>query len=109
MPLVTIDGRQIRNWRSFHSVFASAFGFPDFYGRNMNAWIDCMTSLDDPDAGMTSVHRSAADPIVLQLDHVNAMPNEIYDELVAAAAFVNWRRLEVGETAILMLSFDRSA
>jgi RNAse (barnase) inhibitor barstar len=22
------------------------FGFPDFYGRNMDAWIDCMTDID---------------------------------------------------------------
>jgi hypothetical protein len=109
MPLVRIDGTQIRNWRSFHAVFAKVFGFPDFYGRNMNAWIDCMTSLDEPDHGMSTVHGSPTDPVVLQVDNVNAVSNENYQDLVAAAAFVNWRKLEVGEPAILMLSFDRSA
>src|SRR3954465_15464167 len=98
MPLIRVDGAQIRDWDSFHRVFASAFGFPDFYGRNMNAWIDCMTSLDAPADGMTSLHGSAADPVVLQLDDANAVPKEIFDTLVECTAFVNWRRLESGES-----------
>src|SRR3954447_9720320 len=108
MPLVSVNGAQLRDWDSFHSVFASAFGFPEFYGRNMDAWIDCMTSLDAPGDGMTSVHGSKSDPVVLQLDHVNAMPKEIFDAVVDCAAFVNWRRLENREPAILMLSFHRT-
>jgi RNAse (barnase) inhibitor barstar len=51
MPLVRIDGTRLQSWDAFHSAFASAFGFPDFYGRNMDAWIDCMTSLDSPGTG----------------------------------------------------------
>jgi hypothetical protein len=108
MPLVRIDGAQLRDWDSFHSLFASAFGYPCFYGRNMDAWIDCMTSLDAPEDGMTSVHGSASDPVVLQLDNASAVPKEIFDALVECAAFVNWRRLEIGQPAILMLSFYRT-
>ncbi len=37
-PKVRIDTNRIVDWNSFHDVFAEAFGFPDFYGRNMNAW-----------------------------------------------------------------------
>jgi len=33
----------ITDWASFHDVFMHTLGFPDFYGRNMDAWIDCMT------------------------------------------------------------------
>jgi RNAse (barnase) inhibitor barstar len=108
MPLVRIDGVQLRDWESFHSVFASRFGFPDFYGRNMNAWIDCMSSLDAIEDGMTSVHGSASDPVVLQLDNANVVPEELFEALVECAGFVNWRRLEMGEPAILMLSFNRA-
>lgn len=57
---------------------------------------------------MASVHGSASDPVVLQLDNANAVPREIFDGLIECAAFVNWRRLEIGEPAILMLSFNRS-
>jgi len=107
MPLIRIDGALLQNWDSFHSVLAATFGFPDFYGRNMNAWIDCMTSLDAPEDRMTSVHGSASDPVVLQLENAEAVPKELFYALVECAAFVNWRRLEVGEPAILMLAFHR--
>lgn len=108
MPLIRIDGTRLRDWRSFHNAFAAAFGFPDFYGRNMDAWIDCMTSLDAPDDGMTTIHGSVTDPVVLQLDNADAVPKDIFDALVECAAFVNWRKLDVGVPAILMLSFNRS-
>ena len=52
---VRIDTNRIRDWDSFHTVFADAFGFPSFYGRNMDAWIDCMSYLDDPDAMMSTL------------------------------------------------------
>lgn len=107
MPLVRIDGTELCVWDTFHSVFASAFGFPEFYGRTMNAWIDCMTSLDTPQDALTSVHGSPTDPVVLQLDNANAIPKEIFDELVECAGFVNWRNLEIGKPAILILSFYR--
>jgi hypothetical protein len=56
MTVVMLDTRRILDWNTFHDVFAEAFGFPDFYGRNMNAWIDCMSSLGEPRDAMTSVH-----------------------------------------------------
>lgn len=108
MPIVRLDAAQLRDWDCFHDVFAATFGFPDFYGRNMNAWIDCMTSLDSPEDGMTSVHGSESDPLVLHLDNAHAIPKEIFDALVECAAFVNWRRLESGAPAILMLAFHRA-
>lgn len=108
MPTVRLDAAPIRDWDSFHSIFASTFGFPVFYGRNMDAWIDCMTSLDAPAEGMTSIHGSAFDPVVLQVDNIDAVPKEIVDALVESVAFVNWRRMEVGEPAVLMLAFNRT-
>jgi RNAse (barnase) inhibitor barstar len=46
MTLVKLDTRRIRDWDTFHDLFAEVFGFPGFYGRNMDAWIDCMTWLE---------------------------------------------------------------
>ncbi len=37
MGVVTIDTRRITDWETFHDVFAEVFGFPEFYGRNMEA------------------------------------------------------------------------
>ena len=107
MPLVCLDGSAIANWESFHVVFAAAFGFPDFYGRNMDAWIDCMSNLGR-DTQMTSVRGLASDPVVLKIDNVDAVPMEIFRGLVECAAFVNWRVLEAKDAAVLILAFNRS-
>jgi len=109
MPLVRIDSSRIIDWESFHDVFAKSFGFPDFYGRNMNAWIDCLTYLDDTDSGMTTIHGSSKDLVVLQLDNANSLPAEMLSAIVDGAAFVNWRRIELGNGAILALSYYKSA
>lgn len=55
-PKVSLDYDKISNWQSFHEEFAKAFGFPDFHGKNMNARIDRMTYVDDPAAGMSTIH-----------------------------------------------------
>jgi RNAse (barnase) inhibitor barstar len=107
MPTVRLDASRLHDWDSFHTVFASTFGFPDFYGRNMNAWIDCMTDLSE-DTGMTTVRGSTTDSVVLYLDNINAVPTEIYMALVECSAFVNWRRLELGSPAVLILAFHRA-
>ena len=108
MPIVRIDCRKIKGWASFHDVFAEEFGFPDFYGRNMDAWNDCMISLNDPSDGMTKVHGSPSDIVVLQLDHVDELARSwriIYDAIVECTAFVNHSRIEQGASPVLALSY----
>lgn len=108
MTLVRLDTRRIRDWDSFHEVFAEALGFPSFYGRNMDAWIDCMTCLDDAAAGMSVVHVPPGGVVVLELEHVSDFARrcpEHYDAIIECTAFVNWRRIETGEPAVLALSF----
>ena len=67
---VSLDCDRIRDWPSFHEEFARVFGFPAFYGNNMDAWVDCMTYLDDPQAGMTSIHCTPGTVLTLELQHV---------------------------------------
>jgi Barstar (barnase inhibitor) len=110
-PIIKIDTRQIIDWPTFHSVFAEKFGFPDFYGRNMGAWVDCMTSLDEPSDGMTSIHALSGGVVVLQLEHVDdfaARCPDIYAVIIESAAFVNWRRIEMGREPVLSLSFEKT-
>ena len=107
--VVSIDCSKIRDWNSFHNEFPETFGFPGFYGRNMNAWIDCMTSLDRRGDGMTSVHAAMDDVLTLQLENVRPFRErypELYAAIIECSAFVNWRRLEVGEPAVLTISFN---
>ena len=88
-------------------MWADVLGFPDFYGRNMNAWIDCLTYVDDGD-GMSNVVVADGDVLTLQLDEGKAFRDrcpDLYAAIVECAAFVNWRRLEMGQRAIIALAF----
>ena len=110
VTLVKLDCQRMRDWDTFHDVFAETFGFPGFYGRNMNAWIDCMTDLDDANAGMTAIRIQPGNVLTLQLEAVNDFavrcPDQ-YAALVECTAFVNWRRIEQGRSAVLALSFSK--
>lgn len=105
---VKIDCARINDWASFHEVFSEALGFPSFYGRNMDAWIDCMSYLDEPDAGMSQLHCAPGTVFTLQLENVGEFRQrcpEQYAALIECAAFVNWRRIEMNEASVLALSF----
>lgn len=108
--VIEIDTSRIRDWSTFHSVFAQTLGFPDFYGANMDAWIDCMTSLDEPQDGMTKVHAPPGSVLVLSFGDVTEFASrcpEIYEALVECSAFVNFRRMDLGERPVLALSYWR--
>lgn len=105
-----IDTAEFVDWESFHDAFAKRLGFPDYYGRNMDAWIDCLSSVDCPEDGMTSVHAPSGGVLVLALAHMTELAArcpDIYDAIIECSAFVNYRRLESGERPVLALSFWR--
>jgi RNAse (barnase) inhibitor barstar len=104
--VVRLQTKNITDWDSFHSVFAETLGFPAFYGRNMDAWNDCMTCLDDAKAGMTTVTVSPGELFYLEVadtaDFQKRVP-EVLEAFIECAAFVNWRRIEKGERPVLVL------
>ncbi len=107
MTVIEIDGSRITNPDTFHDVFDEAFGFPDFYGRNMNAWIDCMTCLDEGD-GMCSLEIKPGEMLTIHVKNYSAFKAatpEMTTALLECAAFVNYRRMDIGEPPILLLSF----
>lgn len=108
--IATIDTALISDWETFHSVFAATLGFPAFYGRNMNAWIDCMTYVDDPGAGMSAVTVEPGKCLTLQLTEATEFAQrcpEQFSALLDCSAFVNWRRMEQGQSPVLALSYHR--
>jgi hypothetical protein len=110
--MVTIPVDKIFDWPSFHDAFRRELGFPDFYGRNMNAWIDCMTSVDAPADGMTTVTVQSGVILVLRIDkpfEFRRRCPEQYDAMVECTAFVNFRRVEIGEPPVLALLFVGSS
>lgn len=106
--VVEIDGKTLVGRERFHDTFAKALGFPDFYGRNMDAWIDCMSSLDDPESRMTSVHVRRGKVLTLKIRNYKYFKKAGKDEwldLLECSAFVNFRCTEPGQNPLIALAF----
>ncbi|TAL30596.1 MAG: barnase inhibitor [Alphaproteobacteria bacterium] len=106
VKVITLPTDQITDWNSFHSVCKDVFGFPDFYGRNMNAWIDCMTSVDCAEDGMTTVNVADGGLLVIRVDNAAEFKKrcpEEHEALIECAAFVNYRRIDVKGQPVLAL------
>jgi hypothetical protein len=104
VKIVTVPVSEIKDWDTFHTVFTHVFGFPDYYGRNMNAWIDLMSYLDD--SANCEVVVAKGGLVVMTIDSAAEFATrcpEQYEAIVECAAFVNHRRVECGEPPVLAL------
>ena len=109
MPQVRINCAEIRSWPEFHSVFAKAFGFPSYYGRNMDAWIDCMTDVGDSTAGTSRAECEPGECVTIILDGADLLADDVYETLLDLTAFVNWRRLADGANSVLVVAAQRKS
>jgi RNAse (barnase) inhibitor barstar len=110
MTIIRIDARRLTDAAGLHATMSETFGFPEFYGKNLNALIDCLTCLDDLKSGMSRVQVLPGEVAVLVLEHTAGLSKKAAEQvkaLVDAVAFVNWRRLEKGEPAVLALAYER--
>ena len=93
MAHVIFDTNRVRDWDSFHQYSKEVFGFPDFYGRNMGAWIDCLTYIEEAD-GMSCFVIGKDEMLNIEVTETrdfNARLPEIFDALIECTAFVNSR------------------
>jgi hypothetical protein len=103
----SLDGTAITDWRTFHEQCAKVFGFPDFYGGNMDAWIDCLTYVREGD-GMSRYVLGPDEPLIVEVcgtESLNERVPDVVDALVECAAAVNLRQVDVGEKPALQLLF----
>ena len=97
--IIRIDDRPVIDRDAFHAIFSPAFGLPDFHGRNLNAWTDCMAGPDEPGARMARLHVGHGQVPSLAIDHAGAMKTRcpgILEAPLACAAFVNRQRIDPG-------------
>ena len=94
MKKVKVNSGKIKDWKTFHDVFSNTFNFPSYYGRNINAWIDCMDEL-------------TTELTVIELGDCRQLKEthpEIIDVINSCSAFVNYRRTEAQENPVLIIS-----
>ncbi len=107
MVIFDMDTKQITSWETFHLYFKNTFGFPDYYGSNMNAWIDCMTYIDDPDECKPINKVEPGDIILINVQGSSKFKSnypELYSALLECAAFVNMRRLEDEDATLISVA-----
>ncbi|MDQ3043156.1 MAG: barstar family protein [Acidobacteriota bacterium] len=109
MAKVRLNSKQIKDWKSFHLLCKSKFGFPDFYGTNMNAWIDCLSCLDNEEEDRMSRFTLEKGELlhieISDTEDFNSRLPEIFDALVECSAFVNRRYVDDGKPPVLSLLF----
>lgn len=91
-----IDGLKLKNWKSFHKEFKVKLNFPDYYGENMNAWIDCMDEL-------------SKQPTILHIKNGKTLREnkpELLNAILECGAFINYRNIEINEIPHLIISAD---
>ena len=106
MATVTLDGAAITGWTAFHALSKAAFGFPDFYGNTMDAWIDCLSYLRDDD-GMAAIRLKPDELLQIDILHADAWRAAqpyILDEVLYCIAGVNERYEDYGEKPALKVN-----
>jgi len=103
MAEIKIDTTKITDWNSFHQVFKDALGFPDFYGRNMDAWVDCLSSLGEE--GLCDIKLSGNEMLHLHITNTSDFKRrqpDLLDALIECTAF---RYLETNDLPRIALVF----
>lgn len=107
--IVRIDARRFTSETELHRALNEALGFPSFYGNNMSALIDCLTSLDNPGAGMSRVQVFPGEVLLLVLENVDSLNRAQAAQtraLLDAVSYVNLRRLESSAPPVLAVAHE---
>lgn len=105
MVVVHLNGATIDDWHAFHGECQSAFGFPDCYGCNMDAWIDCLSYLRDED-GMTKFRLKPDEMLQIVIDHAEILRKNaphILEDIALCVEALNERYVDYGENPALEL------
>ena len=105
MATVHLNGASITDWSSFHNACRTAFGFPDFYGNNMDAWVDCLSYLRD-DEGMSKFRLGPDEVLKIEIAGTELMRKqapEVLGEMEFCIEAINERYADYGEKPALQL------
>lgn len=102
MKLV-LNFSQVNDLESMHLLLKEKFGFPDFYGKNVNALIDCWTSLRYPEHEMTKVSLSPEEILELKIVSLPMDSFIVLNHFLIAVQSVNQRYLDRGSKPVLSL------
>lgn len=106
MASVELNGALIADAAGFHAECKRAFGFPEFYGNSMDAWVDCLSYLRDDD-GMSKFRlkpNEVLEIVIKDADAMKAAAPDILEEVTYCVAGINERYEDYGEKPALKLT-----
>jgi hypothetical protein len=105
MANAELKGAAIVDWASFHAESARSFGFPESYGKSMDAWVDCLSYLRDED-GMSMFRLAPKETLTITVSgagQMRAQAADILEEMTFCIAGINERYEDYGELPALVL------
>jgi RNAse (barnase) inhibitor barstar len=97
ITMSTIDVSDVSTWDEFHQVFIDEFNFPSYYGRNSNAWIDCMEDF--------AIDGSKLELHIKGMGKLKEVSREMYDLINDCSAFINYRSVQSGGSHVISLCY----
>lgn len=96
----TINGASIQCWESFHDEFQKKLGFFESYGRNMNAWIDCLSDVytNGNYDSLIKFNLNEGDKLILLVVNVDVwreVSRETFDAFIECTLEVNSERTNI--------------
>lgn len=97
MAEVVLDFGRITTWKDFHAECKRVMGFPDFYGANMNAWVDCLSYMTNGGDGMSRFILENDEVLTIHLMNTRATQSAMLDTVTTCATEVNERYITTGD------------
>ncbi len=91
--------------------FKKLLRFSEWYGANMEAWIDCMSDFDNTKYGITEFKLNSAETLIIEVLGTESFAKrrpDVFTDLIACTAsvkFVNQRSVGWGGTPVVNLAF----
>jgi len=103
MKKIELNFAHIRTPEQMHQLLKEEFGFPDFYGANSHALIDCLSSLRYPEDRISEITLQQDEILILECRGLAFKKDTFLRELIAAVSAVNEREVFKGNEPSLFI------
>lgn len=101
---LSVDFSQVNNLEEMHDALAKVFSFPDFYGKNVHALIDCWSSLRFPEDEMSGITAEKDEVVLLEVKGLSRFDLIMMNHFIISVENVNRFSIErMGLPLILLL------
>jgi hypothetical protein len=101
---IELDFSEIKDTDQLYEALAKKIGFPDGYGKNVDAVIDCLFGLRYPEEGMTKISIAPSERIIIQTKNITSAQQNLRETLIFIVEFVNYKcKFKETPSSILLL------